>query len=341
MIPDVPTELIEHYERVIETGEPTQFEVFIPALADRWYEARARKTGDERFAVLFLEITERKQAERRHEALLEFGDRLRDLTELSDITRAAADILAQTLEAPGAGYGEISEGEERITIIHSHSSHSHSGGILEAEDFWRGFAAELKAGKVVAVNDMEHDPRTDGKAAAHEVRSFACAPLARAAGRVAAILWVQDKRPRDWSPAELVFIREIADRTWAAVEHARAEEEVKQGERRFRMLVDLAPTAVWLGNPDGSLSYLSDGWYNYTGQTSDDALPWGWWGTRSTRTTATMSLKSGRKRGSAASSTMWNYGCADMKAAIAGSSPAPTRSMTTMRPHRATEAPVK
>ena len=43
------------------------------------------------------------------------------------------------------------------------------------------------------------------------------------------------------------------------------------------MLVDLAPTAVWLGNPDGSLSYLSDGWYDYTGQTADDALPSGWW----------------------------------------------------------------
>ena len=43
------------------------------------------------------------------------------------------------------------------------------------------------------------------------------------------------------------------------------------------MLVDLAPTAVWLGNPDGSLSYLSDGWYDYTGQTADDALPLGWW----------------------------------------------------------------
>ena len=136
VIPDIPAELIEHYERVIETGEPTQFEVFIPALADRWYEARARKTGDERFAVLFLEITERKRAERRHEALLEFGDRLRDLTELSDITRAAADILAQTLEAPGAGYGEISESEERITIS-IHKVHSHSGGIPEAEDFWR------------------------------------------------------------------------------------------------------------------------------------------------------------------------------------------------------------
>jgi PAS domain S-box-containing protein len=274
VIPDIPAELIEHYERVIDTGEPTQFEVFIPALADRWYEARARKTGDKRFAVLFLEITERKRAERRHEALLEFGDRLRNLTGLSDITRAAADVLAQTLEAPGVGYGEISESEDLITIVHSHGS-----GIPQGEDFWQTFAAELKAGKVVAVNDVEHDPRTAGKAAAcafHEVRSFACAPLA-GSGRVAAVLWVQDQRPREWSHEELVFIREFADRTWAAVEHARAEDELKQGERRFRMLVDLAPTAVWLGNPDGSLSYLSDGWYDYTGQTSDDALPLGWW----------------------------------------------------------------
>jgi len=274
VIPDIPVELIGHYERVVETGEPTQFEVFVPALANRWYEARARKTGDGRFAVLFLEITERKRAERRHEALLEFGDRLRDLTELSEITRAAADILAQTLEAPGAGYGEISESEERITIVQSHS-----GGILGAEDFWHNFAAELKTGQVVAVSDVERDPRTASKAAAyaaHKVRSFVYAPLAET-GRVAAILWVQDNRPRVWSPAELVFIREVADRTWAAVEHARAEIELKQGERRFRMLVDLAPTAVWLGNPDGSLSYLSDGWYDYTGQTSDSALPMGWW----------------------------------------------------------------
>jgi PAS domain S-box-containing protein len=257
IIPDVPIELIEHYERVIETGEPTQFEVFIPALANRWYEARARKAGDQRVAVLFLEITDRKRAERRHEALLEFGDRLRDLTEVSAITKAAADILGRTLDAPGAGYGEIAQ----------------------AEDIWPGFSGELKAGQVVVVTDVEHDARTVLTAASYrtrDVQAFVCVPLAEA-GRVAAILWVQDNQPRDWSPAELVFIREVADRTWAAVEHARAEDELKQGERRFRMLVDLAPTAVWLGNPDGSLSYLSDGWYEYTGQTTAQALPLGWW----------------------------------------------------------------
>ena len=63
VIPDVQEDLIETYARVVDSGEPVQFEVHIPALADRWFEARARRTGPERFAVLFLEITARKLAE--------------------------------------------------------------------------------------------------------------------------------------------------------------------------------------------------------------------------------------------------------------------------------------
>ena len=62
-IPGIQDELIATYARVVDTGEPVQFEVHIPALADRWYEARARRTGPERFAVLFLDITARKIAE--------------------------------------------------------------------------------------------------------------------------------------------------------------------------------------------------------------------------------------------------------------------------------------
>jgi PAS domain S-box-containing protein len=62
-IPGIQGDLIATYERVVTTGQPTQFEVHVPALGGRWYEARARAEGPERFAVLFLEITARKKAE--------------------------------------------------------------------------------------------------------------------------------------------------------------------------------------------------------------------------------------------------------------------------------------
>jgi PAS domain S-box-containing protein len=52
--------------------------------------------------------------------------------------------------------------------------------------------------------------------------------------------------------------------------------ERKVAEGRFEALTELAPAIVWFGNPDGSLSYLNDRWYAYTGQTPEQALPLGW-----------------------------------------------------------------
>jgi PAS domain S-box-containing protein len=63
VIPGVQPELIDTYARVVDTGEPAEFEVLIPVLNDRWYEARARSVAPEQFSVLFLEITARKVAQ--------------------------------------------------------------------------------------------------------------------------------------------------------------------------------------------------------------------------------------------------------------------------------------
>ena len=63
VIPGVQQDLIATYATVVDSGAPAEFEVMVPALNDRWYEARARRVGPEQFSVLFLEITERKVAQ--------------------------------------------------------------------------------------------------------------------------------------------------------------------------------------------------------------------------------------------------------------------------------------
>lgn len=80
-IPGIPLELIDTYARVLDTGTPAEFEVHVPALNDRWYEARARSIGDDQFSVLFLEVTERKIADR---AIKEGEARYRALFEAID-----------------------------------------------------------------------------------------------------------------------------------------------------------------------------------------------------------------------------------------------------------------
>lgn len=64
VIPGFPDDIVQRYGAVVDSGEPAAFEVEVPALARRSYEARAHSVGGERFAVLFLEVTERKLIER-------------------------------------------------------------------------------------------------------------------------------------------------------------------------------------------------------------------------------------------------------------------------------------
>jgi PAS domain S-box-containing protein len=55
-----------------------------------------------------------------------------------------------------------------------------------------------------------------------------------------------------------------------------AGEALRESEARFRHLADSAPFMVWVTEPDGSCSYLSKSWYEFTGQTPETALGFGW-----------------------------------------------------------------
>ncbi len=63
VLPGLQDELMRKYAQVVDSGEPSHFEIHIPVVGDRWFEVRARKTDTEQFAVLFLDITARKLAE--------------------------------------------------------------------------------------------------------------------------------------------------------------------------------------------------------------------------------------------------------------------------------------
>lgn len=61
IVPGFPRSTIERYGTVVDTGHPAILEVELPGLLYRSYEARAHPLGGDRFAVLYLEITERKR----------------------------------------------------------------------------------------------------------------------------------------------------------------------------------------------------------------------------------------------------------------------------------------
>lgn len=57
---------------------------------------------------------------------------------------------------------------------------------------------------------------------------------------------------------------------------AHADRALIDSEARFRLVADALPSIVWFGLPDGRIHYLNRRWYEFTGQSQDEALPDGW-----------------------------------------------------------------
>ncbi|HSI32746.1 MAG TPA: PAS domain-containing protein, partial [Tepidisphaeraceae bacterium] len=64
--------------------------------------------------------------------------------------------------------------------------------------------------------------------------------------------------------------------TLDVTERRRAEDALRDSERRFREMADTAPAMLWVTEPDGYCSFLSRGWYEFTGQTEQEGLGFGW-----------------------------------------------------------------
>ena len=69
-----------------------------------------------------------------------------------------------------------------------------------------------------------------------DIGAYISVPLVRD-GRLAACLIVHQRTPRNWTPVEVSLVEQVAERTWAALGHARAEEALRASERRMRMLL--------------------------------------------------------------------------------------------------------
>ncbi|MGF1503886.1 MAG: PAS domain S-box protein [Anaerolineae bacterium] len=55
-----------------------------------------------------------------------------------------------------------------------------------------------------------------------------------------------------------------------------AQEALRESEERFRNMADHAPVMVWVTDASGACTYISQSWYEFTGQPPDSALGLGW-----------------------------------------------------------------
>jgi hypothetical protein len=142
------------------------------------------RDGSGHVAGMFCACTETTGeilAERRANFRLALDDALRGLSDPVAITQAAAEALGRELGASRVGYGEIVGGGAIVSVKRDWVSRpevaSLAGEAAVLEAFGPDMIAELRAGKVLVVEDCLTDPRAQGEASAATWASIGCRAL--------------------------------------------------------------------------------------------------------------------------------------------------------------------
>lgn len=157
------------------------------------------------------------------------------VTETSDpreIMQATMGTLAGYLKVTHCAYADMEDDEDGFFIRDNWLVEDATSlfGQYRLGDFGEGPLASLRAGQPLVINDIASDlaPGVAATFRAFGIVSALCLPLIKG-GKLTALMAIHDKAPRTWSPYELALLGEVAERSWAHIERARADAAVREG----------------------------------------------------------------------------------------------------------------
>ncbi len=206
-----------------------------------------------------------EQVERRQAFQLELADRIRDLDDPEQITEAASEILGKRLRVDRVIYAEVDDMKQTYVVARQWCGAGVApidGGVRALNDFGPQVIEQLRAGEIVVIDDVLADPRTSRHSdeyASLGVRADLGVPLVKA-GQLVAVLNLHRKDAFAWTGNCIEYARETGERTWAALQSARAHVALKaerdgaETERRLLdALLEAVPVGIGMSDNDGRL----------------------------------------------------------------------------------------
>ncbi|PQA56848.1 ATP-binding protein [Siphonobacter curvatus] len=210
--------------------------------------------------------------------LLKLSDRLRSLTDPAEIQYEAARALGEQLAANRVGYAEDQGDQTHIVVTRNYVNGVFNlEGLYQYVDYGPSLLADFLAGKTVVRPDIANDPTlTDAEKEAHRVLQLGATvnrPLMKQ-GQLIAVLFIHYEQPHAFTQLELDLLEETAERTWEAVDRARAHKALRQSEEQFRHLANTIPQAIWETNAEGDSTFLNQWWIQYSGVPYEATTAW-------------------------------------------------------------------
>jgi PAS domain S-box-containing protein len=221
-------------------------------------------------------------AQRRQEFLLALTDQLGSLEDPFQIMEIASRSLANFLKVDNAGYSVIHE-DRRIVIVQrewANGIFNNEGRIAPYSELAVGAVETWRQGQAVIFNDVTTDPRlADPERQACysgvNIRTIVTAPVL-VNGHLSAAAYVSSSAPRQWHRDDVKLIGDVAERTFAAVEKARARARRREEEARVRTIAEALPALIWTTDLEFKLTYANDHWYRFSGVTPEGLLGGSW-----------------------------------------------------------------
>jgi PAS domain S-box-containing protein len=227
---------------------------------DRWLDVTAAPLvvrGEHVGAVVTLsEVTERKRREAARALLAAIADDFARLSTEEEITAAIGARLSAHLGVTDCSVADFADGF--ATIRSAFTSRPAEAlrppARLRVSEYLGGELQEAaRAGRTVVIRDTRTDRRVDATSyEALGIRAGVIVPLL-VGGEWRHCFAVGTSSARDWRDDEVQLVQEVAARFFPRIERARAEQALREEERRYRSLFDNSLDAVYLTRTDGTI----------------------------------------------------------------------------------------
>lgn len=227
------------YERAVRENTSVSFELLSP-VSERWLEIQAypHQRG---LAVHFRDITDRKRAE----------ERLRE-------SEAQLRFMSDALPAL------ICYVDREYRYRFCNARYEEWFGVTSSEVVGRTLTEVVgEAG----FNTLK--PLVDRALSGERLSTDVQVPYRTGGTREVQVDYLPDRDASGTVRGYYALIQDISERKATDL-------RLRESEMRFRSMADNAPVMVWVTEADGSCTFLSKSWYEFTGQTPEIALGFGW-----------------------------------------------------------------
>jgi PAS domain S-box-containing protein len=234
-------EINHNLRRAMDEGIPGDFEAFYPDPLNLWLSIQCRPF-DDGIVLFFRDITDRRQAD--------------------SVLQQQQDLLASVQQTALVATWEIEYATGKVT--YGAGSYPVFGHPLAEVPDYHAFKKILLPEYIAIIAASIQGGVESGRMTVQEFQVRA------ADGR---ILWLESRGHAVMVDGVPTCLRGL---TIDITARKKNEEALVASEARYRVLADLNPQAIWMGAPDGSITYANQNFLDYIGLTIEELAGEGW-----------------------------------------------------------------